>query len=108
MAEEKMEDLKKPLDKMTVKELKEVALELPEITGVHGMVKAELLAAVKKAMGIEDEPVKKTSRTVREVKNKIRELKVMQAAALEKKDSKTAAICRRRISRLKKKTRRVA
>ena len=55
-----MEDLKKPLDKMTVKELREVALELPQITGVHGMNKAELLAAVKEAKGIEDTPVNKS------------------------------------------------
>jgi len=31
MAEDKKESTGKPLDKMTVKELKEVALEMPEI-----------------------------------------------------------------------------
>ena len=108
MAEETMESLKKPLDKMTVKELREVALELPEITGVHGMNKAELLAAVKDAKGIVDTPVKKTSAAVGSVKSQIKNFKKMREAALKEKNSKMATIYRRRISRLKKKSRRVA
>jgi hypothetical protein len=108
MSEETMEGLKKPLDKMTVKELREVALELPEITGVHGMNKADLLSAVKKAKGIEDTHVKKTSATVSEVKKQIKSFKEKRASALKEKDAKMATIYRRRISRLKKKTRRVA
>jgi len=107
MAEETME-MKKPLDKMTVKELREVALELPQITGVHGMNKADLLLAVKKAKGIEDTPVKKVSKTVGEVKRQIRNFKKMRAAALKEKNAKMATIYKRRISRLKKKSRRVA
>ena len=43
---EKPEKKEKPLDKMTAKELREIALKIPEITGVHGMNKAELLATV--------------------------------------------------------------
>jgi len=108
MTEETMEELKKPLDKMTVKELREVALELPEITGVHGMNKAELLAAVKKAKGIVDTPVKKVSATVGTVKTQIKNFKKMRETALKEKNKKMAAIYRRRISRLKKKSRRVA
>jgi hypothetical protein len=108
MTEETMEELKKPLDKMTVKELKEVALELPEISGVHGMNKAELLAAIKEAKGIEDTTVKKTSKTVGTVKSQIKNLKKMREAASKEKNAKLATIYRRRISRLKKKSRRVA
>ena len=108
MTEETLEDLKKPLDKMTVKELREVALDLPEITGVHGMNKAELLAAVKKAKGIEDTPVKKTSASLGTVKTQIKNVKKLREAALKEKNAKMAAIYRRRISRLKKKSRRVA
>ena len=108
MTEETLEDLKKPLDKMTVKELREVALDLPEITGVHGMNKAELLAAVKKAKGIEDTPVKKTSASLGTVKTQIKNVKKLREAALKEKNVKMAAIYRRRISRLKKKSRRVA
>jgi len=108
MTEEKLENMEKPLDKMTVKELREVALELPEITGAHGMKKAELLATIKKAKGIEDTPVKKSSATTASVKTQIKNFKKMREAALKDKNAKMAAIYRRRISRLKKKSRRVA
>jgi len=108
MVEETMENIKKPLDKMTVKELREVALELPQITGVHGMNKPELLAAVKEAKGIEDAPVQKTSAAVGSVKSQIKNFKKMREAALKEKNAKLATIYRRRISRLKKKSRRVA
>ena len=108
MAEETLENMKKPLDKMTVKELREVALELPEITGVHGMNKAELLAAIKEAKGIEDTPVKKISATTASVKSQIKNYKKMREADLKDKNAKMAAIYRRRISRLKKKSRKVA
>ena len=93
---------------MTVKELREVALELPEITGAHGMKKAELLVAIKKAKDIEDTPVKKSSATAVSVKTQIKNFKKMREAALKDKNAKMAAIYRRRISRLKKKSRRVA
>jgi len=108
MAEETTEDLKKPLDKMTVKELREVALELPQIIGVHGMNKAELLAAVKEAKGIEDTLVHKSSAKVGTVKNQIKNFKKLRESALKEKNAKMATIYRRRISRLKKKSRRVA
>ena len=105
---EKKEKKEKPLDRMTAKELREVALEIPEVTGVHGMNKAELLAAVKEARGIVDEKEKKSDVSVREIKKKIQELKALKAQAHESKDKTRADIYRRRISRLKKKTRRAA
>ncbi len=108
MTEETMEDLKKPLNKMTVKELREVALELPQITGVHGMNKAELLSAVKEAKGIEDTPVHKSSAVIGTVKSQINNYKKLRDSALQEKNAKMASIYRRRISRLKKKSRRVA
>ena len=109
MGGKKKEAKEKPLDKMTVKDLREIAKEIPEITGVHGMNKAELLTSIKKARGIEDEvPSKKTDSTVRDIKKKINALKLEQEKAAEADDKKKAAIYRRRISRLKKKTRRAA
>lgn len=93
---------------MTVKELREVALELPEITGVHGMNKGELLAKIKEAKGIEDEPVHEHSDSVGKVKNRIKAFKAKRAAALQENDAKMATIYKRRISRLKKKSRKVA
>ena len=49
-------DLKKPLDKMTQKELRELCMaKIPQITGASGMSKEELLPAIKEVLGIEDE-----------------------------------------------------
>ena len=107
MAEDKTGEFKKPLDKMTVKELKEVALGIPEITGVHGMNKSDLLGAIKAAKGIED-VASKRSGSVREVKRQIKAAKAKQQAAMAEKDSKMASVYRKRISRLKKKARKVA
>ncbi|UCH21983.1 MAG: Rho termination factor N-terminal domain-containing protein, partial [Deltaproteobacteria bacterium] len=98
----------KPLDKMTANELRELAKTIPDITGVHGMKKAELLAAIKEAKGIKEEVAKKADKTVGEIKKKIKALKAERQAALEAKDKKMVKIYRRRISRLKKRTRRAA
>ena len=98
----------KPLEKMTVKELREMAKDIPQIVGVHGMKKEELIVEIKKAKGITDEPLKKADASIAQLKQKIKALKIERRAALEAKDKKKATIFRRRISRLKKKTRRVA
>ena len=98
----------KPLEKMTVKELREMAKDIPQIVGVHGMKKEELILEIKKAKGIADEPLKKADATIAQLKQKIKSFKIGRQAALEAKDKKKATIFRRRISRLKKKTRRAA
>ncbi len=101
-------DIEKTLEKMTVKELREIAKDIPGITGVHAMKKEELISGIKKAKGIKDEPVKKAAGSTRELKLKIKALKAERQVALEAKDKKKATIFRRRISKLKKKTRKVA
>jgi hypothetical protein len=98
----------KPLEKMTVKELREMAKGIPGITGVHGMKKDDLIVEIKKARGIKDEPIRKADASIGELKQKIKALKVQRREALEAKDKKKATIFKRRISRLKKKTRRAA
>jgi hypothetical protein len=98
----------KPLEKMTVKELREMAKDIPGITGVHAMKKDELMVEIKKAKGIKDEPIKKADASIAELKQKIKALKAQRREALEAKDKKKATIFKRRISRLKKKTRRAA
>lgn len=98
----------KPLEKMTVKDLRELAKDLPQITGVHGMKKDELIFAIKEVKGIKDEPLKKADDSLSELKKKIRSLKIDRQAAIKAKDKKMATIYKRRISRLKKKTRRAA
>jgi len=176
MAEKETKE--KALDKMTVKELREIAKEIPDITGVHGMNKAELIDAVNKVKGTAEAPKekaeapkekaeapkekveapkekaeapkekaeapkekaeapkekaetkkektetpKKKAETpektvetpkkikgifVKDIKSKIRSFKAERKAALEAKDKKMATIYRRRISRLKKKSRKAA
>jgi hypothetical protein len=108
MAKKEKETKEKPLDKMTAKELREIAKEIPEITGVHGMNKGELVGAVKAARGIVDTKVEPKDQSVREIKKKIKALKAKRIGAIEGNDKKMATLYRRRISRLKKKTRRAA
>ena len=108
MGSKKKETKEKPLEKMTAKELRDVAFTIPDITGVHGMNKPELISAIKKSRGIEEETAKKTDTSVREIKKKIKKYKAQRAVALDQDDAKMAQIYRRRISRLKKKTRNAA
>ena len=108
MGGKKKEAKEKPLEKMTAKELRELGKEIPEITGVHGMNKAELIRAIKKARGIEEESKATPDASVREIKLKIKSLKEDHATALDNNDKKMAEIYRRRIIKLKKKTRRAA
>lgn len=104
---EKKEKQEKSLDRMTAKELRETALKIPEITGVHGLNKTELLAAIKKVRGVADGK-EKSDVSIREIKKKIQALKAQKVEAYENKDKARTKILRRRISRLKKKTRRAA
>lgn len=106
-----MEDLAKQLPKMTIKELRDIAKELGA-EGVSGMKKEDLLEFVRKAKGIvELKPHKvakkkaKKELNIKELKKGIYSLKAKQAEARQKGDKRMAAIYRRRISRLKKQTR---
>lgn len=96
----------KPLEKMTAKELREIGKQLPEITGVYGMNKAELISAIKKAKGITEDLPKKSDSSVREIKKKIKALKTARESTINDNDHKMAEIYQRRINKLKKKTRR--
>ena len=82
------------MDKMTVKELREIALKIPDLTGVHGMNKQDLLDAVKAHRGIREAKPKKVSRSVREIKKQIRELKARKTGAgLGKRTANRATSC---------------
>jgi hypothetical protein len=105
---EAKEKKEKPLDKMTAKELREVALTLQTIAGVHVMNKLELITAIKEAKGIVEEVSKKSSTDVRSIKEKIRQLKDKKLQAKEAGNAKLVDSLRRRISNLKKRTRRAA
>jgi hypothetical protein len=115
-----MEKKEKPLEKLTAKELREMALGLPGIHGVHAMKKEELITAIRAAKGItEPEPKPKKEKhavakkekvilTASQLKQKVKELKVKREEILQQKNWKMAEILRKRISRLKKMTRRAA
>ena len=113
---EEKEEKEKPLDRMTATELREMAREIPDITGVHAMKKEQLLEVIKKAKGIEDEkPVKKRGKealkqevSVKELKEKIVLFKEEKKAARLSRERKKVDVLRRRINRLKKRTRKVA
>lgn len=110
MEEEKNElEATKDLDRMTVKELREVAANIEELVGVTAMKKAELLSAIKKAKGIEEKkPVKKVDFTIKELKAKIIKLKERREEARNLKDKRMVNILRRRINRVKKASRKLS
>jgi hypothetical protein len=107
---EKKDKKEKPLEKMTATELRKFALDLGSITGVHGMNKEELLAAIRQEKGIADEGKKAAKQVnVRELKEKLKSLRTQKAEALEAGAGKAKMdMLRRRISRLKKRTRQAA
>jgi cysteinyl-tRNA synthetase len=114
----KMEEKEKPLEKMTAKALREMAFGMPGVHGVHAMKKEELIAAIRAAKGItEFEPKKEKSvgakkekvvLTVAQLKQKVKEFRTKKEEVLQQKNWKMAEILRKRISRLKKRTRRAA
>ena len=149
MSDKKTVATEKPLEKMTVKALREIAKEIPEITGVHGMKKEELLVAINEVRGVKEEavkeeaveeeavkeeaveeeaveeeavksetvkadkstkakPVKKADSATGAIKKQIRALKAQRQAALGAQDREMATVYKRRISRLKKKSRKAA
>lgn len=102
----------KPLDKMTAPELREIARNIPGVTGATAMKKEELLAIIKEYRGIVDEdPLKvkkeKIGAGIRDLKAKIIELRAEKVKARETRDKVKVDILRRRINRLKKQTRKI-
>jgi hypothetical protein len=112
-AKEKKADMEKDLDRMTVKELRAVAAETTDLVGVHAMKKAELLAAIKEARGLKEEkaprePVAQAAISAKTLKAKIVEFKTRREEARQANDRRTIRILRRKINRLKKKTRKIS
>ncbi len=99
--------LEKKLEKMTVKELREIALQIPEIQGVHGMNKEELISALKKIYGIEEKP-RKVGGSMRELKAKVAKFKELAAKAKAEGNLELYERYRKLASRFKKRTRKLA
>ena len=111
MAEELSIELKKPLDKMTAKELRQLAMDkIPQVVGASGMAKEELLTTIKEALGISDgeegreNPYKEQILTL---KRQIKELRA-EKEGLSKDKRKERDAVRRKVNKLKKRTRRLS
>jgi hypothetical protein len=95
-----------------------MALGLQGIQGVHAMKKEELITAIRAAKGIAEPEAKKEKAevhkkekvilSVAEMKQKAKELRAKKEEFLQQRNWKMAYILRKRISRLKKMTRRAA
>jgi len=103
------------LEKLTVKELREMAAQFPHEKAFHDMKKEELIVFIKKAKGIKEEnpvhkhkPKSKIKLSREEIKAKIRQMKGMIGNALETHEKKRAAFLRHQMNKFKKKSRRLA
>lgn len=106
---ERKEKKEKPLDKMTATELRKYALDMGEISGVHGMNKEELLSAIKEAKGIKDEGKAVEKVSMRDLKEKAAEMRTKKLEAIEAGEPrKKVDILRKKANRLKKRTRKAA
>ncbi len=103
------QDLKARLEKMTATELREMALGIQGLAGVHAMKKEELVAAIKKAKGIKDEEgVKAKGSESQGLKQKIAFLRKEREEARAAKNRTKVSILRRRINRLKKRSKKAS
>jgi hypothetical protein len=109
----------KPIEKMTAKELREIAKEIPGVTGVHVMKKDKLLTLIRESRGEEEKAPareerekkakqKKGALGVKDIKQKIAGLKEEKKKAREAGDKDKIESLRRRINRLKKQSRKAA
>jgi len=96
---------KDELLKLTVPKLREEALKIEGVVGVHGMNKRQLQELLAEQFGIELEVKKKHQVDVSQVKAKIKEMKAAQEEARKKGDKKWVEIYRKRIKRHKRITR---
>ncbi len=107
------------LQHMTVKELRELAKELPGATGIHAMKKDELVTLLSSGKSSGETASKPTASpkkakqpqaekkplTKGEIKSLLGELRQAKESALAAKDKGKIEMLRRRINRLKKQTR---
>ncbi|WP_027370794.1 hypothetical protein [Desulfovermiculus halophilus] len=101
--------LSKPLEKMTAKELRELAIDkIPQITGASGMGKDELVSAIKEELGLtDDSQASAYKEEIRSLKRRIKDLRAQkqEAGTLSQKEKDKL---RKEIKQLKRRTRRLA
>ncbi|MCD4655170.1 hypothetical protein K8T06_14710 [bacterium] len=103
------------LSKQTVTKLREIALGLKVIQGVHGMNKAEVLDSICELKGIEDPNKKEAERKKSEARASIKDLKTQRKTLQQEFHSKKDSISkddkksyRKQIKKLRQETRRLA
>lgn len=100
---------RRQLEHMTAKRLRDLALDLKEIAGVHGMKKGEIVEAIFALRGVEEaEGVSAFAVDKGAIKQEIRQLKGLRTSALEAGDSIELKRVRNRIKRLKRTLRKVS
>ncbi|NDV22861.1 hypothetical protein [Desulfovibrio sp. JC022] len=101
-------ELKKPLDKMTTKDLRQLCIDkMPLIAGASGMDKETIISNIKEYLGIEDEEgaVSPYKDQIISIKRKMREMRI-EKKAVDGREKRSQL--RRRINRMKKQTRALA
>lgn len=99
------------LKKMTVPKLREKANGIPDLQGVSGMKKEQLIEAIAKAEGIsyKSGAAPKDTATIRSIKEQIRALRKQKEEILaSSQDHSKLERMRKRIKRLKRLTRKLA
>jgi ABC-type ATPase with predicted acetyltransferase domain len=99
--------LTKTLEKMTAKELRTLCMDkLPMVVGASGKSKEELVAEIKTIFGfVEEEAVSPYKKQIHETKRQIRALRAEKDAT---EDRTLRDRVRRKINKLKKRTRQLA
>ena len=106
---ERKEKKEKPLDKMTATELRKYALDMGEVSGVHGMNKEELLSAIKEVKGIKDEGKHTEKVSMRDLKEKAAAMRAKKLEAIATKEPQAKIdLLRKKANRMKKRTRKAA
>lgn len=93
------------IEKMTVKKLREEALQIPNIVGIHGMKKDELVDTLKEHFGIQLAKKKGKEQSIKQIKYQINELKSKRLEAIAGKDGEKSTRLRKKIKRMKRRTR---
>ena len=94
----------KDLEKLTVLKLREEALKFPQIEGVHGKHKEQLMDEIAKALGIEKPHAHladKVVHTKSDLKHKIQVLKIEREKLLQAHDHEKLHEVRREMHELK-------
>src|SRR5215510_16051677 len=94
----------KDLEKMTVLKLRDEALKFPQIEGVHGKHKEQLMEEIASALGIEKPHAHFTETVVHtksDLKHRIQELKIERDQSLQAHDHKKLQELRRELHELK-------